>query len=83
VTAPFCEGCNRLRLTAEGKLRNCLFAKEEIDLLTPLRAGEDLIGRIQQGVMAKAERLGGLPDFQDRAALAAQLSERAMVKIGG
>jgi len=39
VTEPFCEGCNRLRLTADGKLRLCLLRDDEADLLTPLRAG--------------------------------------------
>lgn len=83
VTQPFCEGCNRLRLTAEGKLRNCLFAREETDLLTAYRAGEDIRPLIAAAVMQKAERLGGLPEFQDQAALQSQLSKRAMVKIGG
>lgn len=41
VTEPFCEGCNRLRLTADGKLRLCLLRDDEVDLLTPLRAGAD------------------------------------------
>lgn len=83
VTKPFCEGCNRLRLTAEGKLRNCLFAKAETDLLAAFRAGEDLRPLIAASVGAKAQRLGGLPEFQDQEALHAQLSKRAMVKIGG
>lgn len=39
VTQPFCDTCNRLRLTADGKLRACLFALEETDLREPLRAG--------------------------------------------
>lgn len=39
VTQPFCAGCNRLRLTADGKLRLCLLRDDEADLLTPLRAG--------------------------------------------
>ncbi|MBI1929378.1 GTP 3',8-cyclase MoaA [Candidatus Poribacteria bacterium] len=39
VTEPFCEQCNRIRLTADGKLRACLFSLTETDLLTPLRAG--------------------------------------------
>jgi cyclic pyranopterin phosphate synthase len=49
VTEPFCEQCNRVRLTADGQLRTCLFSITETDLLTPLRAGapdetiEDLI----------------------------------------
>jgi cyclic pyranopterin phosphate synthase len=41
VTQPFCEGCTRLRLTADGKLRLCLLRDDEVDLLTPLRAGSD------------------------------------------
>jgi GTP 3',8-cyclase len=39
VTEPFCETCNRLRLTAEGQVRACLFSLEETDLRGPLRAG--------------------------------------------
>ena len=39
VTEPFCDSCNRLRLTAEGMLRSCLFALEETDLRGPMRAG--------------------------------------------
>ncbi len=39
VTEPFCGTCNRIRLTADGKLRHCLFAVAETDLKTPLRAG--------------------------------------------
>ncbi|HZA40566.1 MAG TPA: GTP 3',8-cyclase MoaA [Actinomycetota bacterium] len=39
VTEPFCDSCNRLRLTADGQLRACLFALEETDLRGPLRAG--------------------------------------------
>ncbi len=39
VTMPFCGACDRLRLTADGQLRNCLFSREESDLRTPLRAG--------------------------------------------
>jgi GTP 3',8-cyclase len=39
VTQPFCDSCNRLRLTADGALRACLFALEETDLRSPLREG--------------------------------------------
>lgn len=41
VTEPFCDSCDRLRLTADGQLRACLFALEETDLRGPLRAGTD------------------------------------------
>ncbi|HMP60958.1 MAG TPA: hypothetical protein PKD86_16555 [Gemmatales bacterium] len=39
ISRPFCQSCNRLRLTADGKLRHCLFALEETDLRGPLRQG--------------------------------------------
>lgn len=39
VSEPFCDDCNRLRLTADGKLRTCLFSLRETDLRAPLRAG--------------------------------------------
>ncbi len=39
VTRPFCGACDRIRLTADGQLRNCLFARDENDLRSPLRAG--------------------------------------------
>jgi cyclic pyranopterin phosphate synthase len=39
VTRPFCGACDRVRLTADGQIRNCLFARAESDLRTPLRAG--------------------------------------------
>ncbi|GGU31007.1 GTP 3',8-cyclase MoaA [Nocardioides albus] len=48
VTRPFCGDCDRVRLTADGQVRDCLFARTESDLRTPLRAGAsdaDLAGR--------------------------------------
>ena len=41
VTRPFCGACDRVRLTADGQVRNCLFARSESDLRGPLRAGAD------------------------------------------
>ena len=41
VSEPFCGDCNRIRITAEGRLRTCLFSMGETDLRTPLRAGAD------------------------------------------
>jgi cyclic pyranopterin phosphate synthase len=50
VSQPFCESCNRFRLTADGKIRNCLFSLEETDIRTPLRsqASEDDVRRLVQ-----------------------------------
>jgi cyclic pyranopterin phosphate synthase len=56
VTAPFCETCNRARLTADGRLRLCLLRENEVDLLTPMRAGaslEDLRRLILDGIWYK------------------------------
>ena len=56
VTRPFCASCDRIRLTADGQLRNCLFAREESDLRTPLRAGADdaeLAARMAAAVRGK------------------------------
>jgi cyclic pyranopterin phosphate synthase len=58
VTEPFCETCNRLRLTADGQLRACLFALDEVDLKGPLRSGvgdEEIEGLIRAGVWRKQE----------------------------
>ncbi|MEV4288268.1 GTP 3',8-cyclase MoaA [Nonomuraea bangladeshensis] len=56
VTRPFCGACDRVRLTADGQIRNCLFATEESDLKTALRAGatdEELAARWQAAVARK------------------------------
>jgi cyclic pyranopterin phosphate synthase len=56
VTRPFCGACDRVRLTADGQLRNCLFARSENDLRTPLRAGasdDELADRWQRCIAAK------------------------------
>jgi len=56
VTAPFCSACNRARLTSDGRLRMCLLREQEVDLLTPLRAGatlEELRRWILNGVWEK------------------------------
>ena len=56
VTRPFCGACDRIRLTADGQLRNCLFARTENDLRAPLRAGagdDDLAAVWQRCIEAK------------------------------
>ncbi|HXW45109.1 MAG TPA: GTP 3',8-cyclase MoaA [Streptosporangiaceae bacterium] len=56
VTRPFCGSCDRVRLTADGQLRNCLFARTESDLRTLLRAGasdDDLVQRWIDCIQAK------------------------------
>jgi cyclic pyranopterin phosphate synthase len=56
VTNAFCDSCDRVRLTAEGQLRNCLFALDETDLRGPLRMGasdDELADRIAANVSTK------------------------------
>jgi cyclic pyranopterin phosphate synthase len=56
VTRPFCLNCNRIRLTADGKLRYCLFAIDETDVKGLLRGSgtdEDIAATIQANVRAK------------------------------
>ena len=79
VTEPFCDTCNRLRLTAEGAFRTCLFAMEETDLREPLRTGAsdaDLETAIRAAVWTKwsGHRINH-PDFVQ--------PERSMSMIGG
>lgn len=52
----FCDGCNRLRLTADGYLRPCLFGEIQTGLRDPLRAGEDLVPFIERTLRIKPER---------------------------
>lgn len=83
MSAPFCSGCNRMRLTADGKMKNCLFSNTETDLLSALRAGEDVVPLIYQSIEAKAKELGGqfTPDFQHLHA--SDIHNRSMITIGG
>jgi cyclic pyranopterin phosphate synthase len=56
VTRPFCGTCDRVRLTADGQIRNCLFAREESDLRGPMRAGAtdaELAERLAAALLAK------------------------------
>ncbi|HEV3291917.1 MAG TPA: GTP 3',8-cyclase MoaA [Streptosporangiaceae bacterium] len=56
VTRPFCGACDRVRLTADGQIRNCLFAQDESNLRDPMRAGaddEELAGMWTRAVAAK------------------------------
>jgi cyclic pyranopterin phosphate synthase len=79
VSEPFCGDCNRLRLTAEGQVRNCLFSTVEWDARRVLRHGgsdEDLRTLVRESVAAKAAAHGvGQSDFHQ--------PERAMYQIGG
>ncbi|MDQ1537561.1 MAG: 3,8-cyclase [Actinomycetota bacterium] len=79
VSAPFCAACDRVRLTSDGQVRNCLFARGEVDLRGPLREGAsdaELAALIQGEMWRKARGHGiGKPNFVQ--------PERPMSAIGG
>ncbi len=83
MTAPFCSSCNRIRLTADGKLKNCLFSKTETDLLVALRNNENIEALIHENFIGKEKELGGqlLSDFTK--VDASVLENRSMISIGG
>ncbi|MEY2917755.1 MAG: hypothetical protein RIS73_1469 [Bacteroidota bacterium] len=83
MSANFCGDCNRIRLTADGKMKNCLFSKDETDLLTAFRQGENVIPLIHQSIRSKAKELGGqfTPDFEQLHT--ADINNRSMITIGG
>ena len=83
MSAPFCGDCNRMRLTADGKMKNCLFSKEETDLLKALRNQEEVAPLIHQSIRNKAKELGGqfTPDFEHLHA--EDIQNRSMITIGG
>jgi len=75
----FCDACNRLRLTADGRLRACLLAEETVDVRTPMRNGasnQALASRMLQAVRHKRER--HQMDFTRK-----QVLQTQMVSIGG
>jgi cyclic pyranopterin phosphate synthase len=81
VTEPFCGDCDRIRLTADGKIRNCLFARAETDVAALLRAGggdREIADALLAAVAAKGP--GGCLDlnqfYRDRL-------PRKMWQIGG
>jgi len=83
VTNPFCDSCNRLRLTANGQLKNCLFSSTESDLLTTLRAGKSIEPIIQKAVQAKFKIRGGMDTLEKLQEPKLYSKNRSMITIGG
>jgi molybdenum cofactor biosynthesis enzyme MoaA len=80
ITNPFCAGCNRIRLTADGKMKNCLFATSETDLLSPFRQGHPIDNIILEAIKTKQFSRDGMdtkmiPDHYEK--------NRSMISIGG
>ncbi|CEM34067.1 unnamed protein product [Vitrella brassicaformis CCMP3155] len=77
----FCGSCNRIRLTADGNLKNCLFGVEEFNIRNVLRSGnsdDEVMGVVKEAVQAKKKAHGGMHFLAEQANL-----NRPMIKIGG
>jgi GTP 3',8-cyclase len=83
MSAPFCQGCNRIRLTADGKIKNCLFSKSETDILSSFRKGDDVLPIIRRCIAAKAKELGGQLSTDFVNLMAEDIDNRSMITIGG
>lgn len=83
VSNPFCDSCNRIRLTANGQLKNCLFSAEESDLLTTLRAGQPIEPIIQQTMRLKFKTRGGMDTIEKLENPDLHSKNRSMIAIGG
>lgn len=80
ISERFCYNCNRLRLTADGKLKPCLLSNEEIDIKTPLRDGAD----DQQLMKLFCQAVSEKPSHHSLCRTSGQLeSKRHMSQIGG
>ena len=83
VTNPFCDSCNRLRLTADGKIKNCLFSNEETDLLSALRNGDNIHELITSSVINKKAVRSGMNSFKQFSNPETHRENRSMTTIGG
>lgn len=83
VTNPFCDSCNRLRLTANGQLKNCLFSAGESDLLRAYRAGESIEPIIAKAILAKKKVRGGMDTLEKLNEPELHTKNRSMIAIGG
>ena len=82
MTNPFCDSCNRIRLTANGQLKNCLFSTSESDILTPLREGKSIDPIIQKAIRSKKKIRSGM-DTLDKFKDPNSHDNRSMIAIGG
>ena len=81
VTNPFCDTCNRIRLTADGKIKNCLFSQTETDLLSAFREKKDIKPLIISAILDKKKQRGGANEFNDD--FVKNMKNRSMIAIGG
>ncbi|WP_286971120.1 GTP 3',8-cyclase MoaA [Flavobacterium sp. UBA4854] len=83
ITNPFCDSCNRIRLTADGKIKNCLFSNSETDLLTAFRNGESITELISKSIQNKKKVRAGMSTVNEINDPTLHFDNRSMIAIGG
>ncbi|KAF2340877.1 GTP 3',8-cyclase MoaA [Flavobacterium tistrianum] len=83
ITNPFCDSCNRIRLTADGKIKNCLFSNSETDLLTAFRNGEPITNLISESIQNKKKVRAGMAKVNEINDPTLHSDNRSMIAIGG
>lgn len=83
ITNPFCDSCNRIRLTADGKIKNCLFSNSETDLLTAFRNGESITDLISESILNKKKVRAGMASVSEMDDPTLHFDNRSMIAIGG
>ena len=83
ITNPFCDSCNRIRLTADGKLKNCLFSNNETNILTSYRNGENIEPLIESAINKKHKTRGGMNTWEKIKSPELHSKNRSMIAIGG
>ncbi|RYJ41036.1 Molybdenum cofactor biosynthesis protein A [Flavobacterium anhuiense] len=83
ITNPFCDSCNRIRLTADGKIKNCLFSNSETDLLTAFRNGESITDLISESIQNKKKVRAGMSTVNEINDPTLHSDNRSMIAIGG
>lgn len=83
ITNPFCDSCNRIRLTADGKIKNCLFSNSETDLLTAFRNGESITDLISESIQNKKKVRAGMVSVSEIDDPKKHFDNRSMIAIGG
>jgi molybdenum cofactor biosynthesis protein A len=83
ITNPFCDSCNRIRLTANGKIKNCLFSNSETDLLSAFRNGESITELISASIKNKKKVRAGMVTISEMDDPALHFDNRSMITIGG
>ena len=83
VTNPFCDSCNRIRLTANGTIKNCLFSEDEVNILKVFRKNEPIMPVVKMALGNKHRMRGGMDTLEEFSDPKKNQANRSMILIGG